>query len=155
MVSSNSKQTIHRDRQHTRAGRHFGGIIVRHLSDMKAMVCFRLQLGEGSCGLAEMCKDGYEKGLSNSLVRKYVKPRVKAEQFLQGTGTLWNTYPRGFSLPTVAVLFPKIDNDGRTRRVVGPGVWVTNFSLPRGFRGNKAPPGLELGYQDAGTGRNG
>ena len=33
-----------------------------------------------------MCKDGYEKGLSNLLVRKYVKPRVKAEQFLQGTG---------------------------------------------------------------------
>jgi hypothetical protein len=26
----------HRDiQQHTRAGRHFGGIIVRHLSDMK------------------------------------------------------------------------------------------------------------------------
>lgn len=35
MVSLNPKQTIHRDMQHTRAGRHFGDIIVRHLSDMK------------------------------------------------------------------------------------------------------------------------
>jgi hypothetical protein len=53
------------------------------------------------------------KRLSNLLVKKYVKPRMKAEQFLQegrgGETGQWNTYPRGFSLPTVAVLFPKID----------------------------------------------
>jgi hypothetical protein len=62
MVSMNSKQTIHGDMQHTRAGRHFGGIIVGHLSDMKAMVCFGgLWQGEREF----VVKDGYEKGLSN------------------------------------------------------------------------------------------
>lgn len=50
MVSKNSKQTIHSDIQLTRAGRHFGGIIVRHFSDMKARVCFGATAG---CGLAE------------------------------------------------------------------------------------------------------
>jgi len=47
MVSLNPKQTIHRDMQHTRAGRHFGDIIVRHLSDMKVIVCFGLRASGG------------------------------------------------------------------------------------------------------------
>jgi hypothetical protein len=42
----------HRDIQHTRAGRHFGGIIVRHLSDMKGKSLLWATVG---CDLAERC----------------------------------------------------------------------------------------------------
>ena len=39
-----------------------------------------------------------------------------AENFHAGTGDGGFTYSSGLSLPTVAVLFPKIDGDGRARR---------------------------------------
>lgn len=42
---------------------------------------------------------------------------MKTGHLLYRHGSLRNTYPRGFSLPTVAVSFPKLDGDGSARRM--------------------------------------
>ena len=88
-----------------------------------------------------MCKDGYEKGLSNLLVRKYVKPREKAEQFLQGTGHRGILILEASASLLLQCYFQKLTMTAETRRV-----WVLVSGLQtlvclRVFVGTRHPLG--------------